>query len=146
MTWGVAAAVLQKIRPKPVTFKVTPKGDRGVEKLPLGLLRPYVAVAVVAYGAAIVGSTTRGPVGYVVLCLISGTSYLVVIGAVSYLHAVEISRAAQVKRVTAARTVTTPVAVAGLLLLLGVAAGASAWSGYAETFPGLVESWITELR
>src|SRR5262249_33167937 len=36
--WGVAAAVVQKIRPKPITFKVTPKSTGGMEPLPSGLV------------------------------------------------------------------------------------------------------------
>jgi hypothetical protein len=128
--WGVTAGILQKIRPKPVTFKVTPKGDRGVEKLPVRLLLPYFAVSVISFAAAAYGSTMRNPAGYVLLSILSGTAYLVAVLTVSVLHVAETRRGAGASLARTAPTIAAPLAVALLVAALGAAAGGMSWFAY----------------
>ncbi|NMM92710.1 N-acetylglucosaminyltransferase, partial [Rhodococcus sp. SRB_17] len=45
--WGLIAACVQQISPKPVVFKVTPKGVSGVESMPVRLVAPYLVISVV---------------------------------------------------------------------------------------------------
>ena len=115
VTWGVLAAVRQKIRPRPVGFKVTPKTRNGLEPLPLGLVLPYVVVVVVMTAAALVGEATTHAGGYIFLCLLGACSYAVVALGVALLHTREVARAAGVGFVRAIR------ATAGGPLLLTVA-------------------------
>jgi cellulose synthase (UDP-forming) len=89
VAWGVFAATVQKIRPRPVGFKVTPKSRDGLEPLPTGLVLPYLAVVVVMTVAALVGEHTHGGAGYIFLCLLAAGVYTVVALAVCLLHAGE---------------------------------------------------------
>jgi cellulose synthase/poly-beta-1,6-N-acetylglucosamine synthase-like glycosyltransferase len=128
--WGCFSAVLQQIRPKPVTFKVTPKGDRGVEKLPTGLLWPYIGVSLVAFYAALYGSRVHNPPGYLLLCLGCGFTYLMVIVGVSLMHVIETGRSTGARGVPLVGTISQPLFVILLLVLIGTLAGFSAWQAY----------------
>jgi cellulose synthase (UDP-forming) len=111
--WGVAAAVVQKIRPKPITFKVTPKSSDGVEPLPSGLVLPFVTITGALSTAALVGEFTTSAVGYVGLCLLGALTYALVTLAVCVLHALETARTPGVRMATALRaTVRRPLAAA----------------------------------
>ncbi|MCD2196196.1 glycosyltransferase [Actinomycetospora endophytica] len=92
VAWGVCAATLQTVRPRPLTFKVTPKSVDGLEPLPTRIVLPYAFIAVVLSSAALVGEMSTSAVGYIFLCLLGATTYLVVTGAVSMLHAAEAAR------------------------------------------------------
>jgi cellulose synthase/poly-beta-1,6-N-acetylglucosamine synthase-like glycosyltransferase len=109
VAWGVFAATMQKIRPRPVGFKVTPKTRDGLEPLPVALVLPYLAVVTVMTGAALIGEhTTRGG-GYLFLCLLAACSYAIVALAVCLLHAGEIARSAGARFGAAVRaTVALP--------------------------------------
>ena len=86
---GIYTAVVQWLRPRPVTFKVTPKGPRGLEKLPVRLLSPYLFISVGSATAALYGEASNNAVGYVFLCIAGGCIYSAACVAVPLLHAIE---------------------------------------------------------
>jgi cellulose synthase (UDP-forming) len=92
--WGVCAAVLQRIRPRPITFKVTPKGAGGLERFPVRLTMPYAVLSVLLTGSALYAEWATRAVGYAFLCLLGGLGYAVVTVVVPLLHAREAGRAA----------------------------------------------------
>jgi hypothetical protein len=96
VAWGVLSATAQKVRPRPVSFKVTPKSRDGLEPLATRTIVPYLLITLVTAGAAIAGEHRTHAAGYVFLCLVAGVSYTVVALAVSLLHAHEAARAAGV--------------------------------------------------
>ncbi|GGT12399.1 glycosyltransferase family 2 protein [Streptomyces purpureus] len=114
VAWGVGAALVQKLRPRPVTFKVTPKTRDGLEPLPLRLVAPYLLITTALSCAAVYGELTGPAAGYVFLCILGSLSYSVVTLTVSLLHVAETARAARVRFHRALRT-------AGLPLLAGAA-------------------------
>lgn len=115
VAWGVTAALVQWLRPTPLTFRVTPKARDGLERLPLRLTVPYLAIATGLAGAALVGEARTSAVGYVGLCLLGAVVYGVVALAVPVLHGIE---SARVAGVPAARGIR---ATAGAPTLLAVA-------------------------
>ncbi|GAA2653184.1 glycosyltransferase [Streptomyces aculeolatus] len=117
VVWGVSTAVLQRLRPRTVVFKVTPKRRAGLEPLPLRLVAPHLFVAWVLTAAAITGELTGPAAGYVFLCLAGAVSYLLVTLAVAWLHVLETARAAGVRFHRALRTAGPPFLAGGLLLL-----------------------------
>lgn len=90
--WGVVAAVAQAVTGRHVDFRVTPKGTAQAEALPVGLVLPFAAIALILTAAAFTGMPHPDVVGYVALCLLSAGLYLVVGLAVSLLHAREARR------------------------------------------------------
>ncbi|EDY59795.1 glycosyltransferase [Streptomyces sviceus] len=117
VAWGTAAAVLQRLRPRKVVFKVTPKVRDGMEPLPLRLVLPYLLITVVLSAAAVVGQLTGPAIGYVFLCLLGSLSYALVTLAVSVLHIRETARSAGVGAHRALWTAIRPLA-AGLVALV----------------------------
>jgi cellulose synthase/poly-beta-1,6-N-acetylglucosamine synthase-like glycosyltransferase len=116
VAWGVAAATLSTLRPKAITFKVTPKSRAELEPLAVGPILPYLVIVIVMATAALVGERNTAAAGYVFLCLLAGVSYLAVAVAVSLLHAREAAHAAGARLGAAVRaTVRAP-------LLLSLAA------------------------
>jgi cellulose synthase/poly-beta-1,6-N-acetylglucosamine synthase-like glycosyltransferase len=94
--FGAMFAVKELIIPKPRTIRVTPKGELGLEPLPLRLLFPYIVVAILTLGAVWARSSNPAIRYYVVLCLMTGGAYVLVAGVVSVLHAIEARRTVQV--------------------------------------------------
>jgi cellulose synthase/poly-beta-1,6-N-acetylglucosamine synthase-like glycosyltransferase len=124
IAWGVVAALLQKVRPRPVGFHVTPKGPVGLQPLPARLVAPYVVIAVALALAAIAGERVGHSAGYLFLTVIAAGSYTAVALAVSMLHAVEAARAAALAAADALATVRAPLlltAGAGALLTFAIA-------------------------
>ncbi|MEU6259905.1 glycosyltransferase [Streptomyces sp. NPDC047043] len=117
---GAAVALMQRLRPKNVVFKVTPKSRDGMEPLPLRLMLPYLLITVVLSGSAVVGELTGPAVGYVFLCLLGSLSYALVTLAVGTLHIRETARSAGVGVHRALRTAALPL-TAGLLALVPLA-------------------------
>ncbi|MFF1720890.1 glycosyltransferase [Streptomyces sviceus] len=117
VAWGTAAAVLQRLRPRKVVFKVTPKVRDGMEPLPLRLVLPYLLITVVLSAAAVIGQLTGPAIGYVFLCLLGSLSYALVTLAVSVLHIRETARSAGVGAHRALWTAVLPLA-AGLVALV----------------------------
>ncbi|MEU9326406.1 glycosyltransferase [Streptomyces canus] len=117
VAWGAASALVQRLRPRKVVFKVTPKVREGMEPLPLRLMLPYLLITVVLSGAAVVGQLTGPAIGYVFLCLLGSLSYALVTLAVSVLHIRETARSAGVGAHRALRTAILPLA-SGLVALV----------------------------
>ena len=56
---GIFSAVINWIYPRPVTFKVTPKGTGGPEPLPTRLMVPYIVISCGSAAAALVGEANQ---------------------------------------------------------------------------------------
>ncbi|MEU3793332.1 glycosyltransferase [Streptomyces fructofermentans] len=130
VAWGVGAALMQKLRPRTVVFKVTPKSTDGLERLPMRFVAPYLVITTTLSCAAVVGELTGPAAGYVFLCLIGSVSYAVVTLAVSWLHVGEMARAAGVRRHRALMTAGAPL-FAGTLTLLPLGLAVALFPAYA---------------
>jgi cellulose synthase (UDP-forming) len=84
--WGLFAALVQWCVPRPLDFKVTPKGVDSNTPLPLRVMLPYFAIVLILSGSALVGMTQHGLVGYTGLCLLSATAFGIVSVIVPVLH------------------------------------------------------------
>jgi cellulose synthase/poly-beta-1,6-N-acetylglucosamine synthase-like glycosyltransferase len=128
VAWGVCSALIQKIRPRQITFKVTPK-VHGFEPLAARLLSPYAAVTLLGSFASVVGFLNPITRGYAALSLLSATVYLVVSAALVALHVRE-GAGPQPRSVRAClrqvRTAAAVVMLQGVALLLAV--GAILWT------------------
>lgn len=144
--WGCIAGVLARVRRKPVNFKVTPKGDRGVERLPVRLLAPFAAVCVIAFTGTLHGAAAGGPPGYMLLSLGAGLAYLVVIVAICALHVVETRRATGAGAEALAGTVSTPLLLAGVLAVLGAVATAATAAAFADAHVNLLDLFTGHSR
>ncbi|MER6100410.1 glycosyltransferase family 2 protein [Streptomyces sp. NPDC001728] len=133
VAWGVGAALMQKLRPRPITFKVTPKERNGLERLPLRAVAPYLLITVFLSGTALVGQFTGPAFGYVFLCILGALSYAAVTLAVCALHIGETARAAGVRRHRALRTAACPL-TAGLLALIPLALAVGVFPTYLTGF------------
>jgi hypothetical protein len=116
---GVVAAIRQRVRPTPLTFRVTPKVSNGLEVLPAKLLTPYLLIATVLAAAAAFGEFSTGAVGYVGLSLIGALAYALVGVAVPLLHGLEAARRSRTGRLTAIRvTAAVPLILAVAVLVV----------------------------
>lgn len=113
---GVTAGFISAIRPKPTTFKVTPKGVAGMPSLPPGLLTPYLVFSVALSGVAVYGELCTKSVGYVLLCIFSAMAYATVSIAVPMLHIREAAANAGESFRSALRSARMPLCL-GLLTL-----------------------------
>lgn len=86
---GVAAALWQRVRPRSVTFAITPKRAAGRERLPASKVAPYAAISIASAASALIGERFTTVVGYVFLCILAATVYAVVTAVVPVLHARE---------------------------------------------------------
>ncbi|WP_412079175.1 glycosyltransferase family 2 protein [Streptomyces xanthophaeus] len=120
VAWGVGAALVQKLRPRPVVFKVTPKSTDGLEPLPLRLVAPYLIITTTLSCAAVTGELTGPAAGYVFLCILGSLSYALVTLTIAGLHIAEMARAAGVPKHKAVATARLPL-LAGTLTLLPLA-------------------------
>jgi cellulose synthase (UDP-forming) len=136
IAWGVSAAVIQRIRPRPITFKVTPKSVGGLEPLPLRLTLPYLATNVLLAAASLYAETYTRAAGYVFLCLLGATTYAVVGLLVPLLHAGESARATGTRLLTATnRTVAVPL-LAAVFAAVPVAVAIARYPAYASAVFG----------
>ncbi|GAA3825115.1 glycosyltransferase [Streptomyces phyllanthi] len=117
VAWGVLAAVLQKLRPRVIAFKVTPKGQGGVRMLPARLVVPFAAITAVLSITATVDEPRGDAVGYGFLCVFAACAYAVVGVAICALHVVEVSRNSKVRLRTALRSARTALLIAVAALL-----------------------------
>lgn len=121
VAWGLAAAVVQKVRPRRITFKVTPK-DRGLEPLPGRLLVPFAAISAFSAAGHVVGLKNPDTVGYALLSLLGAVVYTAVALACTVLHVHEARRATGAPWRRALSTVSTAVPIVlGQLALLAIA-------------------------
>ncbi|MFJ9810336.1 glycosyltransferase family 2 protein [Streptomyces sp. NPDC101158] len=133
VAWGVLAAVLQKLRPRQITFKVTPKKRDGLEPLPLRTVAPYLLITTFLSGSALVGQFTGPAVGYVFLCLLGAASYAVVTLVIGTLHVKETARATGAPFLRALRTAALPL-FCGLLCLLPLGLAVTVFPTYLTGF------------
>ncbi|MGW4049901.1 glycosyltransferase family 2 protein [Streptomyces sp. NPDC004779] len=133
VAWGALAAVTQKLRPRQITFKVTPKKREGLEPLPLRSVAPYLLITTFLSGAALIGEFTGPAVGYVFLCILGSASYTAVTLAISALHVKETARATGAPVHRALRTAALPL-VAGALCLLPLGLAATLFPTYLTGF------------
>jgi cellulose synthase (UDP-forming) len=106
---GICAALLLLVRPKPVSFKVTPKEAGGLDPLPVKFVLPFTVISVLSAGAAIFGEyVTAAAAGYVYLSVLGGAVYALVAILLPLRHATEVSRAAGVSVVAALRRTARP--------------------------------------
>ncbi len=118
IAWGIAAAFLQVLRPRPVTFKVTPKAAGRLERLPSRLILPYTVVSLVSAASAVIGEATNNAAGYIFLCIAAAAIYAVVSAVVPLLHAAEAAANAGASlRRALWTTVRMPLVLAFLTLL-----------------------------
>ncbi|SHN48229.1 hypothetical protein SAMN05443668_1381, partial [Cryptosporangium aurantiacum] len=122
---GVVAAVVQRIRPTPIDFRVTPKGADGFQSLPTAVIYPYLFLSLTMSTFALAGEyVTRTPSwGYLLLCLLAAATYTIVSLSVPLLHAREAATATGTNlRYALERTARVPFVLAVLLTIpLGVA-------------------------
>jgi hypothetical protein len=109
---GVFAGTMSVIRPKQITFKVTPKSPGGMPALPASLLTPYLAFTTGLSSVAIYGEYRGHVLGYVLLCIFGATSYSTVSILVPLLHIREAARGAGVRFTQALRTARWPLTLA----------------------------------
>jgi hypothetical protein len=101
---GICAALLLYVRPKPVSFKVTPKQAGGLDPLPVKFVLPFTVISVLSSGAAIFGEhVTAAAAGYVFLSTLGGAVYALVAILLPFRHAREVGSAADVSVLTALR-------------------------------------------
>jgi cellulose synthase/poly-beta-1,6-N-acetylglucosamine synthase-like glycosyltransferase len=89
IAWGIGSAMLQRLWPRKVTFKVTPKGSGGLQVFPLRLIAPYIVISIGSSCAAMFGETRNETAGYAFLSILTGAVYAIVSVAIPVLHAHE---------------------------------------------------------
>jgi cellulose synthase (UDP-forming) len=129
---GICSAIGYVIRPRAVTFKVTPKGKGGLESLPTRLIIPYLLVTCAFSAAALTGEAANHAVGYVFLCIVGSLMYAVVSVLIPVLHAREMGQRAGVGTGTALRRTSVVPLILGLLSALPVLYAAIHYPAYAE--------------
>ncbi|QNS07896.1 glycosyltransferase family 2 protein [Streptomyces xanthii] len=127
---GLIGAVRQRVRPRQVTFKVTPKHMSGPRPLPAKLTVPFAVLGTALAAVAVYGELASPAVGYVFLCLAAGATYAMVALAVPLLHASETAR-------TTGVSLRAALATARVSLLAGVPAALVALTGVV-LFPAYV--------
>jgi len=125
IAWGVLAAVIQKVVPRPVVFKVTPKGDDVVETLRTAQLAPYLVICGIALVGAAVGIRTAATRGYVFLSLLGAVLYTVSAATVIRMHVVETSRRHAIARRTLWCSVLAPLSIVLALAAAAIVLSAS---------------------
>ena len=133
IAWGIGSAVRYRLRPRAVTFKVTPKGSGGLEVFPGRLILPYALISVGSSCAALVGEAKPETAGYAFLSILTGTTYALVSVTVPALHAGEAAAGAGVTRRTALwRTARGALAV-GVILFIPVGLAIAHYPAYVLT-------------
>ncbi|MFG2651862.1 glycosyltransferase family 2 protein [Streptomyces sp. NPDC048436] len=132
---GMLGAIVQKLRSRPVTFKVTPKDTGGPRPLPARLTLPFVALATALSSIAVLGELTSPSAGYIFLCLLAAATYAAVALTVPLLHVRETARAADVHFIRALPTARLSLGL-GFLAALPVATGIVFYPAYAAAVLG----------
>ncbi|GAA1949454.1 glycosyltransferase family 2 protein [Catenulispora subtropica] len=127
---GIVCAVIQQVRPRQLTFRVTPKGGAGVQHLPTRLTAPYTVISLVLSLAALTGERLSPTVGYVLLCILGATCYCIVGLAVPLLHAKEAGRAFGLPVTAALRTARGSIWI-GMIAIVPLALAIAGYPAYA---------------
>lgn len=128
---GVCAALLYSVRPRAVTFKVTPKGADELEVLPTRLMVPYLIISVLCSMAAIAGERSTNVAGYVFLCVLGSLTYGGVSALIPVLHAREMARRVTTTVAVAIRLTSLPPLILGVLCVLPALYAAVHYPAYA---------------
>lgn len=129
---GICSALIQVVRSRTETFKVTPKGAGGLESLPVGLIVPYITISLVCSMAAIFGEMTNNAVGYVFLCIMGAFLYSFVSILVSILHAREMAVRVNVTFRKSLRQASVVPLVLGVVSVLPAVYAMVRYPAYAE--------------
>jgi hypothetical protein len=125
--------VVDSVLKKEFAFKVTPKGLKGARRLPSRVIAPYLLLAAVEAGAAILVRNPGPATGYYFLALLYSATYVVAAGAAVALHLREQGTRLETPALwPRARLVVRPLSFAVLAAIVMVAAGATRW-GQAST-------------
>ena len=124
IAWGIGSGIGQRIRPRNVTFKVTPKGAGGLDVFPARLIVPFVLISVACSGSALAGEGRPTTSGYALLSLLGAFVYAVVSVLVPVLHAREAARSAGVGPLRALWRASRFAVALGLLTFLPIALAA----------------------
>lgn len=127
---GLIDAARLRIRPRPITFKITPKGTEGPRPLLARLILPFAVIATALAAVALYGEMATPSVGYVFLCLIGATVYGTVTLAVPVLHLRETARLNGLPVTAVLHTARLPLAV-GLVAALPVMTALAFFPAYA---------------
>ncbi|WP_166741838.1 glycosyltransferase [Cumulibacter soli] len=120
---GVCAAIWERVVPRTLDFKVTPKGNSGPQPLPVRLILPFLVTAILLAGSAAIGTENRPVVGYVGLSLLGSLSTVTLAIVIALLHAADSRRAAvDLSRIGALRLVRAPLILCGVVGLGAIAA------------------------
>ncbi|MFD5098581.1 glycosyltransferase [Streptomyces albidochromogenes] len=133
--WGLIGALHQKMRPRPLTFKVTPKDTDGPRPLLARLTAPFAGLAVALSAVALYGELTSPAAGYVFLCVVAATAYATVALAVPVLHVREAARASGTRFAATLVTARLPLAL-GLLSSASAATAIVFYPAYAAAVLG----------
>ncbi|WP_458683057.1 glycosyltransferase family 2 protein [Prescottella equi] len=106
---GVVVAAVERVVPRTVDFKVTPKGTSGPQSFPVRLVLPFCITSVILTACAAAGVGSREVVGYVGLTLLTATTQVIVAATVTVLHALDTRRRTGIRTAIAARLVSKPV-------------------------------------
>ncbi|MDX2933471.1 glycosyltransferase family 2 protein [Streptomyces ipomoeae] len=135
VAWGVLGALAQHLRPRPTTFKVTPKGTEGPRPLHARLVIPFAALSAGLSAVALYGEQTGPYAGYVFLCLLAATTYAVVTVAIPLLHLRETARTTDLPLTAVLPAARAPLAIA-LVSVLATAAAVVLYPQYAAAVLG----------
>jgi cellulose synthase/poly-beta-1,6-N-acetylglucosamine synthase-like glycosyltransferase len=125
---GIGYAVVDSVLRQAFAFKVTPKGVAGARPLYAAVLAPYLLLAAVEAGAALLVRDAGRAGGYYFLTVLYSATYVAAAGAAAVLHAREQgTRLAAPAFEPAARLVARPLALALLAGAVTVAAGTARW-------------------
>ena len=128
---GVCSAMAYTLRPRAVTFKVTPKGTGGFEVLPARLMVPYLIITLTCSASAVVGEHCNNAAGYVFLSILAALIYGIVGVLVPVLHAREMARRVTTTTYTAIRLTSMMPLILGILCVLPALYAAADYPGYA---------------
>lgn len=118
---GALAGVRQVLTRRQVQFRVTPKGDTGLQPLSLRIMLPYHLLTVLMAGVGVWGTLAERALGYAGLTLLGALTYGVVSLLVPLLHLRELPRGVGTRRERSA-TVRRPLIVGAVLLAVAVGA------------------------
>lgn len=128
---GVCSALSYAIRPRAVTFKVTPKAVGELEVLPTRLMVPYLIIGLLCSASAIAGERWSDAAGYAFLCVLGSLTYGAVSVLVPVLHAREMARRITTSTCTAIRRTSAVPLILGILCALSALYSAAYYPPYA---------------
>lgn len=108
---GVVIAMVERVMPRTVDFKVTPKGTAGPQLFPARLALPFCLTAMVLTVCAAAGLDSPEVVGYVGLSLLTASSQVLVATLVTVLHARDTRRRTALSVAGSLRLVRAPLAL-----------------------------------